>query len=164
MDILSWVPITLTFTGAMLLVQALTGSRTLLKPVTLLIGFFIGLWSLTLLFIGCSRGQLDTLTIILLGISGLGLTSKPLAKVRWAALLALASGSTITYYINLMIAGANPTFLILIFLASTMLTYLLLKFAEDLIGAVGSFFNFPPASILTGLVCLIWSLKHVIYR
>ncbi|MEM2981843.1 MAG: hypothetical protein QXH17_01610 [Candidatus Bathyarchaeia archaeon] len=163
MDIVAWVPITLGFTGAMLLVQALTGSRGFLKPVILLMGFFVGLWSLTLLLMGGSRGQLDTLTVILLGFSGLALISKPLAKVRWAALLALTSGSAITYYTHLIIGGANVTFLILIFLASTLLIYLLLKFAEDLICAVGSIFNFPPASILTGLACLLWALKLTIH-
>ncbi|MBS7629650.1 hypothetical protein KEJ23_06795, partial [Candidatus Bathyarchaeota archaeon] len=130
MDIVGLAPTTLILTGIMLLIQTLTRNRTFLKWVTLLIGFFAGLWALTLLLIGSSRGQLNTLTIILLGISGIGLISKPLSKVRWAALLALASGSAITYYTNLVIGGANSTFLILIFLASTLLIYLLLKFAE----------------------------------
>ncbi|MEM3502490.1 MAG: hypothetical protein QXH16_08860 [Candidatus Bathyarchaeia archaeon] len=162
MDIVGSAPATLALAGVVLLVQTLTRNRTFLKWIMLLIGFFAGLWSITLLFIGFSRGQLDTLTIILLGVSGLSLISKPLARVRWAALLALASGSTVTYYTNLLIGGADATFLILIFLASTLLIYLLLKFAEDLICAVGSIFNFSPASILTGLACLFWALKLTI--
>ncbi|MGQ9543427.1 MAG: hypothetical protein ACUVTM_04995 [Candidatus Bathyarchaeia archaeon] len=155
----TWIHQTLILTGTTLLLQTLTRSRTKLRYTLLLIGLPIGLWALTLGLLNSLRGHLDPSTSLILTISGVALTSKTLSRIRWAAILALTSGASATYYFNLITGHITVTPMLLIFLASTLLTYLLLKFAEDLIAALGTIFQFPPASFMMGLTCLIWTLK-----
>ena len=156
----TWFQPTLIIIGATLIIQGITGKYRLIEIVTLVAGFLLGLWAITLSIIGIAKGMLNIPTFIILLICGAGLFSKPIRKIHWAALLGLVSGSAVAYYFNLIIGYGGPTVLFLVFLTVTLLTYLFFKFAEDIVSMIGGLFSISIISIAIGIACIIWALIY----
>jgi hypothetical protein len=157
----TWFQPTLIIIGATLIIQGITGKYKLIEIVTLAAGFLLGLWAITLSIIGIAKGMLNIPTFIILLICGVGLLSKPIRKIHWAALLGLISGLVVAYYYNLIIGYGGPTVLLLIFLTVTLLTYLFFKFAEDIVNMIGGLFSISLISIAMGIACIIWALIYI---
>ncbi|WP_455369452.1 hypothetical protein [[Eubacterium] cellulosolvens] len=157
----TWFQPTLIVIGATLIIQGITGKYKLIGIVSLAAGFLIGLWAITLSIIGIVKGMLNIPTFIILLICGAGLFSKPIRKIRLAALLGLVSGLTVAYYFNLIIGYGGLTILFLVFLTVALLTYLFFKFAEDIVNIIGGIFSISIISIVMGIVSIIWALIYI---
>ncbi len=157
----AWFQPTLIIIGITLIIQGITGKYRLIEIISLAVGFLLGLWAITISIIGIAKGMLNIPTFIILFISGIGLFSKPIRKIRLAALLGLISGLTVAYYFNLIIGYGGLTILFLVFLTVALLTYLFFKFAEDIINMIGGLFSISPVSIIVGLVCILWAIIYI---
>jgi hypothetical protein len=157
----AWFQPTLIIVGATLIIQGITGKYKLIEIASLATGFLLGLWAITLSIIGTAKGILNIPTFMILLICGLGLFSKPIRKIHWAALLGLISGLAITYYFNLIIGYGGPTVLILVFLTAALLTYLFFKFTEDILNMLGGLFSISIISVILGIACIIWAFIKV---
>ena len=157
----AWFQPTLIIIGITLIIQGITGKYKLLEIATLAIGLLLGLWAITISIIGLAKGMLNIPTFIILFISGAGLFSKPIRKIRLAALLGLISGLAVAYYFNLIIGYGGLPILFLVFLTIALLTYLFFKFAEDIVNMIGGLFSISLISIVVGLVCILWAIIYI---
>ncbi len=89
---------------------------------------------------------------------GLLLFSRPIRNIRWASLIALATGLLASYYVRLAFSGLGSTILIVIFLVATLAIYTLLRFVEDIFEFVGTVLAFPPIAIGIGLVAIYFGI------
>ena len=124
-----------------------------MKPVSrvlVVIGFFLGILALVLVYVVFSSGHYDVFTLVILGVAGLMLFLRPVRGVRWGALVALAVGLLASYYVYNTFQ-VTTTVLIIVFVAATLLLYLLFKFAEDLLGIIGGILSFPPIAVIIGI-------------
>ena len=131
-----------------------------LKPVSrvlVVIGFFLGLLALVLVYVVFSSGHYDVFTLVILGVAGLMLFLRPVRGVRWAALVALGVGLLASYYVYNTFQ-VTTTVLVIVFVAVTLLLYLLFKFAEDLLGIIGGILSFPPIAIIIGIACILQAI------
>ena len=151
------LPIVLLAVGFVCLAPLFRGSLKLLSRVLVVVGFFLGVLALVLVYVVFSSGHYDVFTLVILGVAGLMLFLRPVRGVRWAALVALAVGLLASYY-------AYTTFqvtmivLIIVFVAATLLLYLLFKFAEDLLGSIGGILSFAPIAIIIGIACILQAI------
>ncbi|WP_455279001.1 hypothetical protein [[Eubacterium] cellulosolvens] len=157
----AWFQPTLIIVGVTLIIQGITGKYKLIEIVSLVAGFLLGLWAITLSIIGIAKVTLNIPTFIILLICGAGLFSKPIRKIHWAALLSLVSGISVAYYFNLIIGYGGSTVLFLVFLTVSLLTYLFFKFAEDILNIIGGLFSISIISIVMGIACIIWGLVYI---
>jgi hypothetical protein len=121
------------------------------------IGFFLGILALVLVYAAFSSGHYDAFTLGVLGVAGLMLFLRPVRNVRWAALVALAAGLLASYYAYNAFQ-VTTTVLIIVFVAATLLLYLLFKFAEDLLGIVAGILSFPPIAVIIGIMCIVQAI------
>jgi len=151
------LPIVLLAVGFVCLAPLFRGSLKLISRVLVVVGFFLGVLALVLVYVVFSSGHYDVFTLVILGVAGLMLFLRPVRGVRWAALVALAVGLLASYY-------AYTTFqvtmivLIIVFVAATLLLYLLFKFAEDLLGSIGGILSFAPIAIIIGIACILQAI------
>ena len=134
--------------------------RGLLKPVSrvlVVVGFFLGILALVIVYAVFSSGHYDVFTLVILGVAGLMLFLRPVRGVRWAALVALVVGLLASYYAYNTFQ-VTTTVLIIVFVAATLLLYLLFKFAEDLLGIVGGILSFPPIAVVIGVICILQAI------
>ncbi|UCG44745.1 MAG: hypothetical protein JSV58_04925 [Candidatus Bathyarchaeota archaeon] len=104
----------------------------------------------------------DSITQLLLVVTGIALFLKPIKDVRWASLTGLVAGSLCFGYVYLYI-GLPPVFLgiesrwiyLAIFLVPGLIVYLLFKFVEDLLSFVGSLLSFKVTAITLGMLCVV---------
>jgi hypothetical protein len=157
----AWFQPTLIIIGITLIIQGITGKYKLIEIVSLAAGFLIGLWAITLSTIGISKGILNFPTFIILFISGVGLFSKPIRKIRLAALLGLVTGLTVAYYFNLIIGYGGLAVLFFVFLTVALLIYLFFKFAEDIVNMIGGLFSISIISIIIGIFCILWAMIYI---
>jgi hypothetical protein len=151
------LPIVLLAVGFICLAPLFRGPLRLISTILVVIGFFVGILALVLVYMIFSGGSYDAFTLGILGVAGLMLFLRPVKNVRWAAFVALAAGLLVSYYTY----GAfhiTTTVLIIVFAAATLLLYLLFKFAEDLLGILGSILSFPPVAVIIGVVCVVQAL------
>lgn len=131
-----------------------------LRPISrilVVIGFFIGILALVLVYAVFSSGQYDVFTLVVLGVAGLMLFLRPVRNVRWAALVALVVGLLASYYAYNAFQ-VTTTVLIIVFVAATLLLYLLFKFAEDLLGIISGILSFPPIAVIIGIICVMQAI------
>jgi len=151
------LPIVLLAVGFVCLAPLFRGPLKPVSRVLVVIGFFLGVLALVLVYVVFSSGHYDVFTLVILGVAGLMLFLRPVRGVRWAALVALAVGLLASYY-------AYTTFqvtmivLIIVFVAATLLLYLLFKFAEDLLGSIGGILSFAPIAIIIGIACILQAI------
>lgn len=131
-----------------------------MKPISrvlVVIGFFLGIFALVLVYAVFSSGHYDVFTLGVLGVAGLMLFLRPVRGVRWAALVALVVGLLVSYYAY-NVFHVTTTVLIIVFVAATLLLYLLFKFAEDLLGIIAGILSFPPIAVIIGIICVLQAI------
>jgi hypothetical protein len=148
------LPIVLLTIGFVCLAPLFRGPLRPISRILVVIGFFIGILALILVYAVFSSGHYDVFTLVVLGVAGLMLFLRPVRNVRWAALVALAVGLLASYYAYNAFQ-VTTTVLIIVFVAATLLLYLLLKFAEDLVGIIAGILSFPPIAVIIGIVCVV---------
>ena len=151
------LPFVLLAIGFVCLAPLFRGSLKPISRVLVVLGFFIGIFALALVYETFSKGNYDAFNVGILGIAGLMLFLRPVRSVRWAALVGLAVGLLASYYAY-SVVHVTTTVLIIVFVAATLLLYLLLKFAEDLLGIIGGILSFPPIAIIIGVVCILQAI------
>ena len=151
------LPIVLLAVGFVCLAPLFRGPLKPVSRVLVVIGFFLGILALVLVYVVFSSGHYDVFTLVILGVAGLMLFLRPVRGVRWAALVALVVGLLASYYVYNTFQVAS-TVLIIVFVAATLLLYLLFKFAEDLLGIMGGILSFPPIAIIIGIACILQAI------
>jgi hypothetical protein len=148
------LPVVLLAVGFVCLAPLFRGPLRPISRILVVIGFFIGILALVLVYAVFSSGHYDVFTLVVLGVAGLMLFLRPVRNVRWAALVALVVGLLASYYAYNAFQ-VTTTVLIIVFVAATLLLYLLFKFAEDLLGIVAGILSFPPIAVIIGIVCVV---------
>ena len=131
-----------------------------LRPISrilVVIGFFIGILALVLVYAVFSSGHYDVFTLGVLGVAGFMLFLRPVRNVRWAALVALVAGLLASYYAY-NVFQVTTTVLIIVFVAATLLLYLLFKFGEDVLGIIAGILSFPPIAVIIGIICIVQAI------
>jgi hypothetical protein len=151
------LPIVLLAVGFVCLAPLFRGSLKPISRLLVVVGFFLGILALLLVYVLFSSGHYDVFTLVILGVAGLMLFLRPVKGLRWAALVALAVGLLASYYAYNAFR-VTTTVLIIVFVAATLLLYLLFKFAEDLLGIIGGILSFPPIAVIIGIVCVLQAI------
>ena len=151
------LPFVLLVVGFVCLAPLFRGSFKPISRVLVIVGFFLGIFALMLVYEVFSSGHYDAFSLGVLGVAGLMLFLRPVRNVRWAALVGLAVGLLASYYAY-SVVHVTTTVLIIVFVAATLLLYLLLKFAEDLLGIIGGILSFPPFAIIIAVVCILQAI------
>ena len=151
------LPLVFLVVGFVCLAPLFRGSFKPISRVLVVVGFFLGIFVLVLVYEVFSRGHYDAFSLGILAVAGLMLFLRPVKGVRWAALVGLAVGLLASYYAYSVI-HVTTTVLIIVFVAATLLLYLLFKFAEDLLGIIGGILSFPPIAVIIGIVCIAQAL------
>lgn len=151
------LPIVLLAVGFVCLAPLFRGPLRPISRILVVIGFFLGILALVLVYAAFSSGHYDAFTVGVLGVAGLMLFLRPVRNVRWAALVALAAGLLASYYAYNAFQ-VTTTVLIIVFVAATLLLYLLFKFAEDLLGIVAGILSFPPIAVIIGIMCIVQAI------
>lgn len=151
------LPIVLLVVGFVCLAPLFRGALRPVSRILVVIGFFLGILALVLVYAGFSSGYYDAFTLGVLGVAGLMLFLRPVRNVRWGALVALIAGLLVSYY-SYSAFRLTTTVLIIVFVAATLLLYLLFKFAEDLLGVVAGILSFPPIAVIIGIVCIVQAI------
>jgi hypothetical protein len=151
------LPIVLLAVGFVCLAPLFRGPLRPISRILVVIGFFIGILALVLVYAVFSSGQYDVFTLVVLGVAGLMLFLRPVRNVRWAALVALVVGLLASYYAYNAFQ-VTTTVLIIVFVAATLLLYLLFKFAEDLLGIISGILSFPPIAVIIGIICVMQAI------
>jgi hypothetical protein len=151
------VPIILLIAGFTCLAPLFRGRLKPISHILLALGFLMGILALVLVYLLFTSGHYDPFTLGILVVAGLMLFLRPIKNIRWAALVALAVGLLASYYAS-STYQVSTTVLIIIFVAATLLLYLLFKFAEDLLGAIGSILSFPPIAVIIGVACIVQAI------
>jgi hypothetical protein len=151
------LPIVLLVIGFVSLAPLFRGPLKPVSRILVVVGFFLGILALVLVYVIFSSGHYDIFTLGVLGVAGLMLFLRPVKGVRWAALVALAVGLLASYYAYNAF-HVTMTVLIIVFVAATLLLYLLFKFAEDLLGIIGGILSFPPIAVIIGIVCVLQAI------
>ena len=151
------LPIVLLAVGFVCLAPLFRGPLRPISRILVVIGFFLGILALMLVYAIFSSGHYDAFTLGVLGVAGLMLFLRPVRNVRWAALVALAAGLLASYYAYNAFQ-VTTTVLIIVFVAATLLLYLLFKFAEDLLGIVAGILSFPPIAVIIGIMCIVQAI------
>jgi hypothetical protein len=151
------LPIVLLAVGFVCLAPLFRGPLRPISRILVVIGFFLGILALVLVYAAFSSGHYDAFTLGVLGVAGLMLFLRPVRNVRWAALVALAAGLLASYYAYNAFQ-VTTTVLIIVFVAATLLLYLLFKFAEDLLGIVAGILSFPPIAVIIGIMCIVQAI------
>jgi hypothetical protein len=151
------LPIVLLVVGFVCLAPLFRGRLKPISRALVVVGFFIGILALVLVYEVFSIGHYDVFTLGILAVAGLMLFLRPVKNVRWAALVGLAAGVLISYYV-FNIFHVTTTVLIIVFVAATLISYLLFKFAEDLLGIIGGILSFPPIAVIIGILCVVQAI------
>lgn len=151
------LPIVLLAVGFVSLAPLFRGPLKPISRVLVVIGFFLGIFALVLVYAVFSSGHYDVFTLGVLGVAGLMLFLRPVRNVRWAALVALVVGLLVSYY-TYNVFRVTTTVLIIVFVAATLLLYLLFKFAEDLLGIIAGILSFPPIAVIIGIICIVQAI------
>jgi len=151
------VPIILLVAGFTCLAPLFRGRLKPISHILVALGFLMGILALVLVYLLFTSGHYDPFTLGILVVAGLMLFLRPIKNVRWAALVALAVGLLASYYAS-STYQVSTTVLIIIFVAATLLLYLLFKFAEDLLGAIGSILSFPLIAVIIGVACIVQAI------
>lgn len=151
------LPIVLLAVGFVCLAPLFRGPLRPISRILVVIGFFLGILALVLVYAAFSSDHYDAFTLGVLGVAGLMLFLRPVRNVRWAALVALAAGLLASYYAYNAFQ-VTTTVLIIVFVAATLLLYLLFKFAEDLLGIVAGILSFPPIAVIIGIMCIVQAI------
>jgi hypothetical protein len=154
------LPIVLLAVGFVCLAPLFRGPLKPVSRVLVVIGFFLGILAIVLVYVVFSSGHYDVFTLVILGVAGLMLFLRPVKGVRWAALVALVVGLLASYYAYNTFQ-VTTTVLIIVFVAATLLLYLLFKFAEDLLGIIGGILSFPPIAIIIGIACILQAILNL---
>jgi len=152
--LLSYVPHILIVSGICSLSWLFSRISRSLGSLVSFIGFFIGIVALATAALSFLKSGLDIVTLVLLVAVGLSLFLKPLKNVRWAALIALASGIIALYYANAYFGQLGTAVMLVIFIVVALPVYLMFKFAEDILHSVGSLLSFPAVAVPMGFLCL----------
>ncbi|UCE28597.1 MAG: hypothetical protein JSV85_04770 [Candidatus Bathyarchaeota archaeon] len=107
----------------------------------------------------------DSITQLLLIVTGIALFLKPIKDVRWASLIGLTAGCLCVGYVY-MFHRLPETFFgiqsrwiyVVVFLLPGLVVYLLFKFVEDLLSFIGSVLSFKLTAITLGLLCIVQGL------
>lgn len=132
------------------------------------LGFFIGILLMAtgvIVWWAPPTPRSDSITQLLLIITGIALFLKPIKDVRWASLIGLAAGCLCIGYVYAF-HSLPPTFFgieskwiyAVIFLVPTLFVYLLFKFVEDLLSFIGSVLSFRLTAITLGILCIAQGL------
>jgi len=151
------LPIVLLAVGFVCLAPLFRGPLKPISRVLVVIGFFLGIFALVLVYAVFSSGHYDVFTLGVLGVAGLMLFLRPVRNVRWAALVALVVGLLVSYYAY-NVFHVTTTVLIIVFVAAMLLLYLLFKFAEDLLGIIAGILSFPPIAVIIGIICVLQAI------
>lgn len=151
------LPIFLLVMGFTCLAPLFRGRLKPISRVLIAVGFLLGVVALVLVYVLYSRGSYDVFTLGILAVAGLMLFLRPVKNLRWAALVAFIIGVLAAYYAY-YVFHVTTTVLIIVFVAATLLMYLLFKFAEDLLGIIGSVLSFPPIAIIIGIACVVQAI------
>ena len=147
------LPVVLLAVGFVCVAPLFRGPLRPVSRVLVVVGFFLGVFALILVYAAYSSGHYDVFTLVVLGVAGLMLFLRPVRNVRWAALVALVAGLLVSYYAY-NVFQLTTTVLIIVFAAATLLLYLLFKFAEDLLGIIAGILSFPPIAVIIGIACV----------
>lgn len=146
---------TLLIVGILILNWIFLRISRILGKSLLVIGVPFGVYAIAHAVYLIIKNSNDSFAIILLALAGFALFSKPLKNVRWAALLATLIGVFLTYSVSQLFLEVPLIILMITFMIITLMAYLVFKFAEDLIHAIGIILNFPPISLIIGILCII---------
>lgn len=152
--LLSYIPHILIAGGICSLSWLFSRISRSLGSLVSFIGFFIGIVALATAALSFLKSASDIVTLVLLLAVGLSLFLKPLKNVRWAAVIALASGVIALYYANVYFGQLGTAVMLVIFIVVALPVYLMFKFAEDVLHTVGSLLSFPAVAVTIGLLCL----------
>lgn len=96
--------------------------------------------------------------LVVMGILGILLFSRPLRNVRWASLISLAIAAFAALELHLIFGGLTTTELGIVFIIVLLVLYTLLRFVEDILEFIGSVLAFPPVAIAIGLVSIYFGI------
>ena len=152
--LLSYIPHILIVSGIFSLSWLFGRMSRSLGSLVSFIGLFIGMVALATAALSFLKNASGIVTFVLLLAVGLSLLLKPLKNLRWAALVALASGIIALYYANAYFGQLGTAVMLVIFIVVALPVYLMFKFAEDILHSVGSLLSWPPVAVAVGLLCL----------
>lgn len=132
------------------------------------LGFFVGILLMAtgiVVWWVPPTSRSDSVTQLLLIITGIALFLKPIKDVRWASLTGVIAGSlcfgyVYTFYrLEPVFFGIESRWIyLIIFLVPALIIYLLFKFVEDLLSFIGAFLSFKVTAITLGILCLVQGL------
>lgn len=96
--------------------------------------------------------------LVVMGVLGVLLFSRPLRNVRWASLISLAIAVFAALELHLAFGGLNTLELGIVFIIVLLVLYTLLRFVEDILEFIGSVLAFPPVAIVIGLVSIYFGI------
>ena len=152
--LLSYIPHILIISGIFSLSWLFGRISRSLGSLVSFIGLFIGIVALATGALSFLENASGIVTLVLLVAVGLSLFLKPLKNLRWASLVALASGIIALYYANAYFGQLSTAVMLVIFIVVALPVYLMFKFAEDILHSVGTLLSFPPIAVTIGLLCL----------
>ena len=94
-------------------------------------------------------------------VLGVLLFSRPIRNLRWASLVAVATGLLAAYYAKVFLPSLTTPILVVAFIIATVAVYALLRFVEDLVEFVGTVLAFPPVAAIIGLVSVYFGIVIV---
>jgi hypothetical protein len=132
------------------------------------LGFFVGILLMAtgvVVWWVPATSRSDSITQLLLIITGIALFLKPIKDVRWASLTGLVAGSLSFGYVYAFhrlpefFFGIEARWIyLIIFLVPALIIYLLFKFVEDLLSFIGSLLSFKVTAITLGILCMAQGL------
>lgn len=138
------------------------------------LGFLIGILLMTTALIAWWLMQsLDSLTQLLLIVTGIALFLKPIKDVRWASLIGFAAGCFCLGFVYFFYPLPDPIPILgissnwiyaVIFLLPTLFVYLLFGFVEDLLSFIGAILSFRLVAITLGVLCIIQGILLLLDR
>jgi len=152
--LLSYIPHILIVSGIFSLSWLFSRISRSLGSLASFIGLFVGIIALASAALSFLKSAPNIVTLVLLVAVGLSLFLKPLKNVRWAALIALASGVVALYYASVYFGQLGTAVMLVIFMVVALPIYLVFRFAEDILHSVGSLLSFPAVAVTIGILCL----------
>jgi len=153
-SLLSYIPHILIISGILSLSWLFSRISRSLCSLASFIGLFVGIIALATAALAFLKSAPNIVTLVLLVAVGLSLFLKPLKNVRWAALIAVASGVVALYYASVYFGQLGTAVMLVIFIVVALPIYLVFRFAEDILHSVGSLLSFPAVAVTIGILCL----------
>jgi len=163
--LVDWAPYVLIFGGVVAVSRLLgffmKGAAGKVLKILGFLGFFVGVMLVVTGVMAWLGNAWSLLAWVLLVLTGLGLSLKPLGRIPFSALLGLVAGlisaGLLHYYFPLpdSVLGISSLWIYLaVFLVPALIVFLIFKFVEDLAKFFGMILGSWPVLTVLGFLCM----------